>query len=634
MKYTILYLSAHAIDNDRTFNTLLLEARRAYFADPEHTQQRVRQNNDDDTVCTYRFRKNGLQWRVSQGLKSLQHDQKTKDGYAIRCGGDGTFRTDYFSPDHRLLRTEYFSGSDCTITADLSNDGSIDLLRLSAETGNVQRETLFPCPCVPHDGESHRRYTRILGEPQALLYTTEGILCCYNTELARQADELKIQFAAEDTAPPAAPSASQPEPDEPADIAAKRRLACGRIQRGQLVFDETPVHGTLTFDDHASYAGELVRNLPHGTGTMTDPEGKVIYRGHWRAGKRHGTGISYENDIQVYNGVWEANRYHGQGVLRLPDGSTLTGRFNMGTVIGPVTHRNAADQLLYEGRMENGLPHGTGAQYRNGELIAEGTFVQGVLNGSGKLYAGGKLVYAGEIRDGARWGVGASLEQGGPAYFGQWEANEPHGAGMKYKNHRLEYVGTFNHGQPDGRVDLYRDGILYREAQLRRGAVEYMIEYENDRPVYAGCVKNDLRHGAGRLLDEYCGCTTQGIFRNGTLHRKTQVIPRPLPPLDCPPELQKTPYEQSARRKVCHVLNQQWEGGSYSGAMSGGLPHGMGSLSCSDHTFAGVFCNGSPDGPGTLTLSDGTVITGTFSPDGSEKITCRTVTYQVDRTAV
>ncbi len=636
MKYTILYLSAHAADNDRTFNTLLLEARRACFADPEHAQERVRRTIGDDVVCTYRFRPNGLQWRVTQGRKTLQRLQKNKDGYAIRCGTDECARTDHFTPEHQLVRVEYFSGSDSTVTVDLSADGSLELVRLHPDTDAVQREPLFPCPCVPHDGESHQRYVRVLGEPQALLYTTEGILCCYNADLARQADELKIQFAAEDnaaSAPAAAPQPETAESTEAADIAAKRRLACGRIQRGQFVVDETPTQGTLTFDDHSVYDGELVRNLPHGIGTMTDPDGQIIYRGHWRTGKRHGTGTSYENGVQIYNGVWEANRYHGQGVLRLPDGSTLTGRFNMGTVIGPVTHRNAADQLLYEGRMENGLPHGSGAQYRNGELIAEGTFCRGVLNGSGKLYTGGKLAYVGEVRDGARWGVGASLENGGPSYFGQWEADEPHGAGMKYKNHRLEFVGTFCHGQPDGRIDLYRDGALYREVQLRRGAVEYMVEYENGHPVYAGCVKNDLRHGAGRLLDEYGQCIGQGIFRNGTLHRKTQVIPRPLPPLDCPPELQKTPYEQAARRKECCVLNLQWEGGTYSGHMVNGLPHGPGSLVYGDHTFAGIFRAGSPDGAGTLTFSDGIVITGTFSPDGNEKITCRTVSYQVDREA-
>jgi hypothetical protein len=632
MKYTILYLYTHTIDNDRTFNTLLLDARRAFFADPAHAQERIRRTVGDDIVCLCRFRSNGLQWRVTKGRKTLQRTQKDKNGYAIRCGTDTPVRTDYFSPEHQLTRVEYTSGADCIAAVELGADGSMVLLRPASEGSEMQREPLFPCPCVSHDSERRSRYIRVLGEPQALLYTTEGILCCYNAELARQADELKIQFAAEDSAPPA--PAPQPEDGgaaETPDIAAKRRLACGRIQRGQFVLDETPVQGSLTFDDHSAYEGELVRNLPHGVGTMTDADGQIIYRGHWRTGKRHGTGTSYENGVQVYSGVWDANRYHGQGVLRLPDGSTLTGRFNMGTVVGPVTHRNAADQLLYEGRMENGLPHGSGARYRNGELVAEGTFCHGVLNGSGKLYSGGKLVYVGEIRDDVRWGVGASLENGGPAYFGQWEADEPHGAGMKYRNHQLEYVGTFCHGQPDGRCDLYRDGELYREVQFHRGAVEYMVEYENGHPVYAGRVKNDLRHGAGRLLDEYGQCTAQGIFRSGELHRKTRVIPRPLPSLDCPPELRKTPYEQAAHRKECHVLAQQWEGGTYAGQLTNGLPHGPGSLVFADHTFAGIFRNGTPDGPGTLTLSDGTVITGTFSPDGNEKITCRTVSYQVNR---
>jgi hypothetical protein len=312
MKYTILYLYTHTIDNDRTFNTLLLDARRAFFADPAHAQERIRRTVGDDIVCLCRFRSNGLQWRVTKGRKTLQRTQKDKNGYAIRCGTDTPVRTDYFSPEHQLTRVEYTSGADCIAAVELGADGSMVLLRPASEGSEMQREPLFPCPCVSHDSERRSRYIRVLGEPQALLYTTEGILCCYNAELARQADELKIQFAAEDSAPPA--PAPQPEDGgaaETPDIAAKRRLACGRIQRGQFVLDETPVQGSLTFDDHSAYEGELVRNLPHGVGTMTDADGQIIYRGHWRTGKRHGTGTSYENGVQVYSGVWDANRYHG-----------------------------------------------------------------------------------------------------------------------------------------------------------------------------------------------------------------------------------------------------------------------------------------------------------------------------------
>jgi hypothetical protein len=133
------------------------------------------------------------------------------------------------------------------------------------------------------------------------------------------------------------------------------------------------------------------------------------------------------------------------------------------------------------------------------------------------------------------------------------------------------------------------------------------------------------------LLNEYGQCVEQGIFRNGTLHRKTQVIPRPLPPLACPPELQKTPYEQFACPDETYELNLQWNGGVYSGVLFKGLPHGTGSVVYGDHSFAGIFRNGIPHGNGTLTLADDTTITGIFSPDGAEKITCGTIVYQVTR---
>ncbi len=624
MRHTIIYIAAPALDDARSLNTLLIEARRAYFSDPDGAQ-RVRHTNSDETVCTYHFRKGSLQWRVTQGIKTLQREHKTKNGYLIR---PSRTRTDYFDPDHHLLRVEYAAGDRIEVRP----DNALEFIRVNPENGQPQQETLFPCPCVPADGATHQRYIRVLGTPQALLYTTDGVLCCYNTELARLADELKIQFAAEDRTPEPQPEPQPVTEPEASGAAPKRRLACGRIQKGQFIINETPVQGSLTFDDHSSYEGEMVQNLPHGSGTMTDADGAIVYQGQWRAGKRHGSGTSYdENGVAVYSGVWEANQYHGQGVLRLPDGSTLTGRFNMGTVIGPVTHRNAAGQMIYEGRMENGLPHGNGALYRNGELMSEGTFRAGKLNGSGKLYNGGQLVYVGEVRDDVRWGVGASLEHGAPSYFGQWEADEPHGAGMQYKDRQLEFVGQFSRGCPDGRVDQYKDGRLYRELQLRRGMAVYMIEYEDGHPVYIGRVKNGVRHGAGRLLDEYGQCVAQGIFKDGVLYGKMRVVPRPMPPLDCPPELRTTPYEQTACRPERYVLNLAWEGGIYSGCTRDGRPHGLGSLIYPDHTFAGVFCDGVPNGEGMLTQGHGKSITGTFAPDGTETIACRTVSYQIKR---
>ena len=60
----------------------------------------------------------------------------------------------------------------------------------------------------------------------------------------------------------------------------------------------------------------------------------------------------------------------------------------------------------YEGQWVNGLRHGQGKNYRNGQLIYEGHWDYDTRNGEGKYYDNGQLDYDGEWQNDLRHGKG------------------------------------------------------------------------------------------------------------------------------------------------------------------------------------------------------------------------------------
>lgn len=432
--------------------------------------------------------------------------------------------------------------------------------------------------------------------------------------------------------------------------------------------------GMRRIESHGWYVGPWADGTPNGTGLLVGMDGSLLYQGQWENGRRHGMGTEYRDGAPLYTGHWENDLYHGEGVLHLanggsltavfaqgepgenavesdadgrtvyiggwrngircgegtlhlPDGSTLSGTFIHGALSGDITQRDPDGRLVYRGGMKDGVRSGAGILYRDELPAYEGVFENNVLVGRGKIFEAGQLVYAGEIRDGIRSGIGAAMQNGHPVYFGQWDDDAPHGCGIRYENGKAGLAGSFVKGHPCGRVNEYRDGRLYRELFFRNGEAEYMIEYADGHPVYAGAMQNGQRNGSGRMLNEFCECVQQGIFQNGVLVRESQVIPRRLEPIPCPAALQGTLYEEMVAAADTYVLGLPWEGGIYSGCTRQGVPYGKGSLVYADHIFAGCFENGHPCGVGTLTPRGVDAIHGYFAPDGEEKITCGPLTY-------
>ena len=69
------------------------------------------------------------------------------------------------------------------------------------------------------------------------------------------------------------------------------------------------------------------------------------------------------------------------------------------------------DVLEEEGEYLNGLQHGKGKDYFNGQLEFEGNYLNGHRNGFGRKYENGHLVFEGDYYNGYKFGT---LDINGP----------------------------------------------------------------------------------------------------------------------------------------------------------------------------------------------------------------------------
>ena len=438
--------------------------------------------------------------------------------------------------------------------------------------------------------------------------------------------------------------------------------------------------GAALRSDQTYYIGQWSDDQPNGNGVLLTADGLLLYQGQWKNGVRDGTGTAYRAGRMIYTGSWKNDRYdgsgtqirpdggrivgrfaagepsgtvceyagdgrkvyegamsggkrNGPGTLWRPDGSALTGIFLQDELDGTVEERDASGELLYRGTYAGNKRSGHGMLYRNGIIQYEGAFANGIPDGRGKQYENGDLVYAGELHDGIRCGVGAALAQGVPVYFGEWDRDRPNGWGVEYQDGEAAFAGHFDDGQKNGRVNAYAHGRLVREMLCRNDEPEYMIEYGEDA-IYAGAVYDGKRSGLGRLLNAYCECEQQGVFKDGQFQRAAQVIPRRLDALTCPDRLRGTPYEEIACPADGCILGLPIRDGIYSGQTHLGVPNGRGTIAYADHIYTGQFANGYPSGDGQLYLSTGEVINGRFGEEpNAETLHCGAVSYTFVRTA-
>ncbi|CAF1469676.1 unnamed protein product, partial [Adineta ricciae] len=136
------------------------------------------------------------------------------------------------------------------------------------------------------------------------------------------------------------------------------------------------------------------------------------YRGHFKGGKRHGTGTYEYANGEKYQGEWINDQTNGKGIRTFPSGNR------------------------YDGEEKNGKRHGYGVNYwANGEKY-EGYWANDKMNGSGKYFWPTNVQYEGEYRNDKKHGQGTLRCANGRVIQGLWDNDQFKGSSFHYTENK------------------------------------------------------------------------------------------------------------------------------------------------------------------------------------------------------
>lgn len=220
-----------------------------------------------------------------------------------------------------------------------------------------------------------------------------------------------------------------------------------------------------------------------------------------------------------------------------------SGRLEAGVLQGQGKLYDANGLLYYEGQVSDGIPSGSGTEYRHGILQYEGHFAEGLYEGSGRLYDKGGWVsyegqfvrgkfdgmgkefgtadvlsYEGQFAQGVRDGTGREYDENGKlCYDGQLSGGLYDGLGKAYGNGKLLYEGSFSEGLYDGEgSSYYPSGILSYKGQFSAGLPDGIgASYEEGgRLLYEGGFSKGKYQGDGKYYPGQ-GQELDALFQDG-----------------------------------------------------------------------------------------------------------------------
>ena len=228
------------------------------------------------------------------------------------------------------------------------------------------------------------------------------------------------------------------------------------------------------------------------------PDGSM-YRGLWRAGKKHGKGTLQMANGDIFDGYFEDDLYEGMGILWYKNGDRYEGNFETGYFQGHgiyVYH----DGDMYEGDFVQGVREGNGTlRFYDGSHYT-GKFENDCVQGKGKLVNNDGSTYEGDFVNGMFEGRGKFVNSDGSSYVGQYKQGIMNGKGLyKFKNGDT-YEGDFLDGMSHGK-GIYKS--IYGD-------------------IYEGEYRKDKRHGKGKLRTAM-GSTFVGKWEDGVRTQKCVV---------------------------------------------------------------------------------------------------------------
>ena len=186
------------------------------------------------------------------------------------------------------------------------------------------------------------------------------------------------------------------------DIIAKdktKKYKNGDVYAGEIVKGMPEGKGTMTYANGDVYTGNWYKGNPDGQGTMTYADNST-YSGHWRAGKKQGMGTFKYQNGDVFTGEWQSNE-RSEGTLTIAGTNCVyegsfdcfgNGKFTQGAIM----------KDNYIGRVIQGeidmLVHPNGTELK-GEIEFDGESFE-IIKAEGTYILDSLRVFKGSMRDG------------------------------------------------------------------------------------------------------------------------------------------------------------------------------------------------------------------------------------------
>lgn len=175
-------------------------------------------------------------------------------------------------------------------------------------------------------------------------------------------------------------------------IAGEARIVAARAARPDLENGER-----LSYDDGASYIGQVVDGKRQGLGVAELPNGER-QAGDWAANRMSGLGTVRLADDVRYSGQWRDGQSTGLGVRERPGMERAEGNFVSGRLEGLAIRRSLTEP----------------------SNVLGGEFHGDVLDGPGVERVGERERYEGGFRGGLRNGYGQVTDASGEQRLGRW----------------------------------------------------------------------------------------------------------------------------------------------------------------------------------------------------------------------
>ena len=152
--------------------------------------------------------------------------------------------------------------------------------------------------------------------------------------------------------------------------------------------------------------------------------------------------INYNNGDR-YVGEVLYNLPNGSGIMYWNDGAKYIGEFKNGMLDGQGTYY-WSDGSMYVGSLRNGVPEGYGTYYYTDGSSYEGSVVNGRKNGQGTYRWANGDRYVGKWKDDRRNGYGICYFKNGNRYEGEYKFDRRNGYGTMYYKDKSKKSGTWS----------------------------------------------------------------------------------------------------------------------------------------------------------------------------------------------